>query len=216
MLYYLIFLFPPFIDLDTINKINPATVAGNIQDLKVDQNELLNVRQIITTKIPVEDVDIGYIEKFRETFVFFCLEEELIDRRETFYMFCDNRDFLNSLLTVQNRYERLKDVPKIGDIRIYIPLSEIKDKLANNRRYINYLKLKCHLYPDAESRINEIIVENERVNAIYDLLNDVKAEYYYITSRRCALSNLKEKLGDENYYKGIMPEYITSYLFIEE
>lgn len=146
------------------------------------------------------------------------IEWEIMDPKEQRYIFARFDDFQSDLDILRERYQLLKDAPKLSDHHRFMASEVTKEYLAFNRAYFRFLSQMKDMNtdrPDIVRNIRESLCETESLYKIWDSLKDAKCEYYYIIVRRTALKTLRDKLGNEAYNKGEMPPFVPLWRFRE-
>jgi hypothetical protein len=149
------------------------------------------------------------------------LKEELIDPKEIKYILTLD-DKLDSayfdVILLNKRYHELfaQNAPKLIEAnRFLYTHKQINEILTFNRAFRQTLVNRQNIEFDRATFYRKVIAETDELYNIWDALRDSKAEFYYITVRRNALFNLKNKLGDEAYYQGTMPPFVPIWRFEE-
>lgn len=84
----------------------------------------------------------------------------------------------------------------------------INDYIAANRAYSKELIARRQLDPIHYEELGVAIYETDQLYHVWDLLRDGCCDYYYATVRRTALQALKETIGAEAFYSGVMPPHL--------
>jgi hypothetical protein len=55
--------------------------------------------------------------------------------------------------------------------------------------------------------------EADRLYQVWDTVRDARCDYYYVTVRRQALKRLRDMLGSDAYYSGVLPPHVPLWRF---
>ena len=143
----------------------------------------------------------------------FCLENELLDPRETRYILSRPEDFAADLLLLGRRYRDLFDAPPAGDAARLPGRGTLAEALAFNRHYREHLAAVVAVDLARGEELQEAIRETDRLYRLYDAMRDARTEYYYIPVRRAALKTIRDTIGPDAYYTGNLPPYAPIWLF---
>ena len=61
--------------------------------------------------------------------------------------------------------------------------------------------------------INEAIQEAKLLYDVWDTARDINTEYYYVTVQRSAMKRLRELIGPQAYYAGVLPAHVPIWRF---
>lgn len=147
----------------------------------------------------------------------YLIEIEILDRRESILKDNEKKysSFLQDMMLLCKRYNKLKDAPMISESERFPSNSEIRVLIAHNRAYNNYLENRIILELDRKEFIGLCIRENNNIYHILDKAFDATCQYYYINFRREALKELKQILTSEQYQNGILPPSVPLWRFNE-
>jgi hypothetical protein len=136
------------------------------------------------------------------------LAEELIDPRESGYVFAHPEDFYHDLGMVMQRGRDLAGVPLVADSERFPPRTMMIELLAFNRIVREHLEARRSFDPNRAEHYRKLIAECDRLYKVWDIARDASTDYYYVTVRRRALKRLREMLGDADYYGARLPDHI--------
>ncbi len=161
-----------------------------------------------------------WAEKWNNPFILLtvqcmAVENEILDVRETRYMFIRNTEFTSDLNILRRRFIELANSPLTSDSDQFPDRSLISSYLAFNRAYKHHLEMQAMYYTWHYEWYRQAIKETDELFRIWDLIRDASTPYYYVTTRREALMKLKKELGDDCYYQGIFPPYVPIWRFEE-
>jgi len=121
----------------------------------------------------------------------------------------DDRSY-TSLTTFINEYQESKknNFPKLSCAYHFGYPNRIitKDILIFNQNYQSYCRFRIeHSNSNDINYFGNALMETKEIHKIYDALDDALNDDYSLYRRRKALFNMRKDLGDENFYKGILP-----------
>jgi len=151
----------------------------------------------------------------QEALISVSIEWEILDRRETRYVFARIEDFEDNINLVRRRYADLLDAPKLDDCRRFPDHRTVNDLLGFNRAYRRYLDARQPMDQDRCEQLGAVLKETDSLYQIWDAVRDARCDYYYVTVRRQALKRLKSMLGDDDYRAGALPPYVPLWRFEE-
>ncbi len=143
------------------------------------------------------------------------IELEILDGRETSYIFAKRSDFDGDLGLLRRRYREFKDAPRLEESNRLPERKAVNDLVQFNRAFRKRLVEKHILEQDRSEVYEAVMVETDRLYKVWDAVRDAKCSFYYVTVRRQALSRLKEMLGDEDYYNTNLPPNVPTWRFHE-
>ena len=142
------------------------------------------------------------------------LSLEILDPRETRYMFTRREDVASDLKVMRRRWSELKDAPPDVDRLRWPGRKLLCEMIAFNREYRHTLEAQAALYPADGWAIHEAIAECDRLYQVWDTCRDAESGYYYLSVRRGALKRLRELVGGEAYYAGCLPPPVPVWRFV--
>jgi hypothetical protein len=140
---------------------------------------------------------------------------EILDPREVRYILARPDDFSNDLTLLRNRYQELKDAPKLNDGQRFPDRGTVNELLSFNRAYRRYLDARQTMEPDRASVVRAALKETDCLYQVWDAVRDARCEYYYVTVRRQALKRLQTMLGTEAYSAADLPPFVPVWRFQE-
>jgi hypothetical protein len=141
------------------------------------------------------------------------VEWEILDPREVRYVLTRPEDFGSDLKLLRRRFHDLADAPPLTDGARFPDRNTISELLSFNRAYRQHLDNRLALDPTGWWEHREAILEADRLYQVWDTLRDARCDYYYITVRRQALKKLRQTIGDQAYYSGVMPPHVPVWRF---
>lgn len=129
---------------------------------------------------------------------------ELMDAREARYLFADPKDYTADLRVIRARYRELADAPLLMDAARFPSQEFCREMVASNRAYARWLADRKRLFP-RQAWIDEALLQLEERYRVWDAAADAATDYFYLTVRRERLKLLRELLGPEMYYAGLLP-----------
>jgi len=151
----------------------------------------------------------------QEALIAVSIDWEILDRRETRYVFARIEDFEDNVNLIRRRYVELSNAPKLDDCRRFPDHRTVNELLGFNRAYRRYLDARQPMDQDRSAQLGEVLKETDSLYHIWDAVRDARCDYYYVTVRRQALKRLKELLGDDEYRTGTLPPYVPLWRFEE-
>lgn len=129
------------------------------------------------------------------------VKAEILDQREKNWYLVSNRDLLADTSFIMRRVVALRDHPLTSDLVIF------HETNANHgvelcEAYRSHLASKITIYTDW---ISAAKTESNQILDVYSKLKEASDLSRYILQRRIALSNLRDILGNEDYYAGRIP-----------
>ncbi len=143
------------------------------------------------------------------------IEMEILDPRETSYIFAQLRDFQNDVDLLRRRYRDFRNAPPLAEAERLPERKHVNELISFNRAFRKHLSDRQALEQDRERIYDAAIIETDQCYKIWDRVRDAKCEFYYTTVRRQALAQLKEMLGEEDYYRVQLPPIVPPHLFRE-
>jgi hypothetical protein len=143
------------------------------------------------------------------------VEWEILDPREVRYILARAEDFDNDLNILRNRYQELKDAPKLNDSQRFPDRGTVNELLAFNRAYRRYLDARQAVEQDRGPCLRAALKETDSLYQVWDAVRDARCEYYYITVRRQALKRLRSTLGADAYAAADLPPFVPVWRFLE-
>lgn len=145
------------------------------------------------------------------------IEMELMDERESKYLFAKDDEFYVDSTTVIRRFLELENTPKLGEATWRLPQREAANNMVQfNRAFHKTLSQRMLLETDRADGFRQVQKENEELYLIWDAVRDVQCEFYYVNVRRLALKKLICKIGWEDFYEGKLPPCAPIWYFVEE
>ena len=138
---------------------------------------------------------------------------ELMDERESRYLFGNRDDFEADLNILRNRYRELSDAPRLAACRQLPDRRAVNELVKFNRAYRKHLEEREMWERDRADVLHEAIRETDQLYRQWDLIRDAQCDFYYVTVRRAALKKLRDSLGEEAFATGRMPPYVPSWCF---
>jgi hypothetical protein len=144
------------------------------------------------------------------------VEWEILDARETSYLFIKIEEFDADLTILRRRYQDLHDAPKLADSFRLPDRKQVLELVRFNRAFRKNLETRQQIEFDRADDLYEVIKETDRLYQTWDAVRDAKCEFLYIPARRQALKKLRDLIGEEAYAKGDLPPNIPTWRFQEK
>lgn len=143
------------------------------------------------------------------------IDLEILDSRESAYLFAKRAEFSDDLNILRRRYVDLRDAPRVIECRSLPERVAVGELIAFNRGYRKHLVDKQTLERDRTEAYDTALIETDRLYKVWDCVRDARCEFYYVTVRRAALRKLKEAIGEEAYALGQLPPNVPTWRFNE-
>jgi hypothetical protein len=137
------------------------------------------------------------------------IELEILDPRET-YLFSDPP---SAVKTLRTRYHELADAPLANDALRFPERDIVNELLSFNRSFRQALDARRGIETNRDWDLRDALAETDRLYNCWDTLREARRDYYYITLRRQALKRLRELVGPDAYYSGVMPPSVPLWRF---
>ncbi len=132
---------------------------------------------------------------------------ELLDARER-HVLANPEEFARDLKDLQERYQELGDAPSLAECRRF-PNREIAgDLLAFNRAYRDSLSNRLALDAVHAEELRVALAETDHLYQIWEAVQNVRNETYYVKFRRQALQQLRQLVGAQAFYSGQLPPHV--------
>jgi hypothetical protein len=141
------------------------------------------------------------------------LDLELVDSREEFLLQGQSRDSAGDFKEVRCRFVQLLRAPLLAEGERFPDRRLINELLGSNRSYRRELETRLTLDFVHAEELRLGIRETDQLHYAWNLLRDARCDYYYVTVRRQALAQLRDLLGDEAYYRTLMPPHVPLWHF---
>ncbi len=141
------------------------------------------------------------------------LQWEILDDREKRYVLTRPEDFTADLKLLQRRYHELANAPPVSDCQRFPDRTVVGELLAFNRAYRQHMETRQAVELVHWWEFREAAQEADRLYQIWDNVRDARCDYYYVTVRRHALQKLRDTIGPEAYYAGVLPPHVPVWRF---
>lgn len=139
---------------------------------------------------------------------------QILGQYEKTYILSDPLSFEDDVVLIRRRYQEIKDAPLISDLN-YFPDKHYISKCINfNKAYTENMLQKQMVNLHHREEYQDIIDENKRLLVIYEKVSDCYNSYN-VYHQRMALKDLRCLIGEENFYNGKLPEYVTFWSFTD-
>jgi len=152
----------------------------------------------------------------REALVSISIQWEILDQRETRYVFARIEDFDDNLELVRHRFRDLAGAPQISDCWRFPDHDSVNEFISFNRSYRHFLDGRQLVDQDRGTVFYATIHETDELFQVWDTLRDARCEYYFVTVRRQALARLRSMIGDSDYQVGQLPPCVPLWRFENE
>jgi hypothetical protein len=137
----------------------------------------------------------------------------VLDAREAALFFRKPRDFSADVQLLRKRRQDLADAPPASDALRFPSRETACDLLTFNRAYHRALKQRREAVGGQQGDLDDAIQEAEHLYRVWDLVRDARSDCYYVSARRQALLALRQALGAEDYYQGLLPPHVPVWRF---
>lgn len=179
--------------------------------------KLLLAAMLLSGSGPSELRDPSAVQKqfpaMRLALVSLALEWEILDPREVRYVLSREDDFASDLRMLQRRYSELDDAPFLCDGFRFPDRAAVNELLVFNRAYRSFLEVRQPMQVQQGGYLRAVLKEVDHLYQVWDTVRDSRCEYYYVTVRRQALKHLRDLVGDDAYYKGLLPPHVPVWRF---
>ncbi len=141
------------------------------------------------------------------------LKWEILDAREVRYVLARPEDFAADLKLLQRRYRELAHAPPVSDCLRFPDRAVVSEMLAFNRSYRQQMDARQAVELVHWWEFREAVQEADRLYQVWDNVRDARCDYYYVTVRRHALKKLRDTIGPEAYYAGVLPPHVPVWRF---
>lgn len=131
------------------------------------------------------------------------LDLDLIDAREVSQVMTGNGHFAYDLVLLQGRWHELRTAPPVGDAARFPERAAVTKMLTLNRAY----RQQVAALGDSEARA-ETLRDLDRRYDLWDLVRDAGCDELYVWGRRQALQQVRNAVGNEAYYAGLLPDCV--------
>ncbi len=143
------------------------------------------------------------------------MEWEILDRRETTYIFASRTAFAVDLDTLRRRRIEFQDAPRIIESERLPEMRNVCYLIDFNRAYRRGLSERAYLELDRADILDAAIGETDELCRVYDAARDSRCEFYFVTVRRQALRRLREGMTDAEWAAGVLPPCVPTWRFNE-
>jgi len=143
------------------------------------------------------------------------IDLEILDKRESAYLFAKRAEFSDDINILRRRYVEYADAPRLSESFRLPERNAVNDLITFNRGYRKHLVEKQNLERDRTEQYDIALMETDRLYKVWDLVRDARCDFYYVTVRRAALKKLKTSIGEEAYAMGQLPPNVPTWRFNE-
>lgn len=131
------------------------------------------------------------------------IRDEVMDRRET-WVLSKPESFLEDLLWLGNQYDAAKDCPRMWELGRFPGYEEALASIEQSRAFQSYADARHKLIPYRDV-YREAWSQAQLPCQAWSHLRDARSEFSWVRTRRQSLKQLREILGDDDFYSGRMP-----------
>ena len=162
---------------------------------------------------PLGTDEVNMVDAVCPTLQQLAIQLEILDPREVKYILNRSEDYVSDLKLLRRRYQDLAEAPYAQDSQRFPDRNLINELLSFNRSFRQNLDSRQATETVRLWEVREALQETDRLYQAWDTLRDARCDYYYVTVRRQALKKLRELIGDEAYFTGIMPPFVPVWRF---
>lgn len=133
------------------------------------------------------------------------LDWQIMDPRETRYVFANRADFAADLNLLRKRAVELADAPKLDACKWLPERRAVNELVRQNREFRCEIEARRPWETDREDLLHDAVRAADCLYRPWDALRDAQCEFYYVTVRRTALKKLRDAIGAEAFAAGRMP-----------
>jgi hypothetical protein len=138
------------------------------------------------------------------------LEWQVMDPRETRYVFAHRADFAADLNLLRKRVAELADAPKLEACKWLPERRAVNELVRQNRDYRCELEARRPWELDRADLFHDALREVDRLYRPWDALRDAQCDFYYVTVRRTALKKVRDAIGADAFAAGRMPAAVPA------
>ncbi len=143
------------------------------------------------------------------------IDWEILDKRESAYLFSKRGEFSDDINILRRRYAEFADAPKVSESYRLPERNVVNDLIQFNRGYRKHLTDKQTLERDRFEQYDVALMETDRLYKVWDAVRDARCDFYYVTVRRAALKKLKAAIGEEAFLMGQLPPNVPTWRYNE-
>jgi hypothetical protein len=133
------------------------------------------------------------------------LDWQIMDPRETRYVFANRTDFVADLNLLRKRAADLADAPRLEACKGLPERRAANELVRQNREYRCAVEARRPWEPDRADLLHDAVCDADRLYRPWDALRDAQCDFYYVTVRRAALKKLRDAIGADAFAAGRMP-----------
>lgn len=143
------------------------------------------------------------------------IDLEILDKRESAYLFAKRPEFSDDLNILRRRYVEFLDAPRVSESYRLPERNLVNDLIQFNRGYRKHLTDKQTLERDRAEQYDVAVMETDRLYKVWDCVRDARCDFYYVTVRRAALKKLRAAIGEEAFVMGYLPPNVPIWRYNE-
>jgi hypothetical protein len=163
------------------------------------------------TPEPIPDAD--HWPRMRAAVIQVATARQVIDPREARYTLTGPGQWQGDLDILRARNADLIDAPRVEDADWLPPTDIINELIRFNRAHRAYLKDRQLWESDRATLYADVINETDRLYRVWDAAREAKGEWCYVTFRRQALRNLRDRIGPEMWGRNELPPAVPEWRF---
>ena len=143
------------------------------------------------------------------------IDLEILDKRESSYLFAKRAEFSDDINILRRRYTEFADAPKVSESYRLPDRNAVNELVQFNRGYRKHLTDKQTLERDRSEQYDVAVMETDRLYKVWDAVRDARCDFYYVTVRRAALKKRKASIGEEAFLMGQLPPNVPTWRYNE-
>jgi len=150
-------------------------------------------------------------EEFRSAAQSLAIEWEILDPREVRWVLSYPAHYESDLRMLRHRQRDLADAPRLADAQRFPDRATVDELRAFNRAFRGHLEKQWTL--GRADEFSDALADVDRRYLVWDHVRDAQVDYYYVTTRRAALRQVREMIGTQAYTTGALPCHVPLHLF---
>lgn len=138
----------------------------------------------------------------------FAIGQRLVYPNEPWY-----GNFRDDVRFCRNTYAQLYQAPDIADLQFLPNRKTVEEALDFNTAYQRRLEAAIKLGRTYARRLEPILAETMELSNIWHQLRVAHMNSGTLSTQRWALYNYKIRVGEDNYYRGIVPDVVPTRFF---
>ncbi len=129
---------------------------------------------------------------------------EILDRKEQ-YLLEDAKHFAADVRLLSGRYRDFAGVPRLAECERLPTFDMVDDFLAVNRKFRQGIAERLPNDPAHSDELRVVLEETEQLYQVWHSVSIARCAKCYVTARRHALKELRDRIGAADYFSGRLP-----------